>query len=224
MGADQKINNSAVKQVRNNEEHPPRLPRWRAEVQQHRAAHRKEIWQNYEVPPIAKLRPSFLREVEAAAKQLKCKPLHLLAVMSFETGGTFKPSERCKADGKAVGLIQFRAPAAAKLGYTLDDLAGMTRVQQLKCVVKYLKPHRGKLYCLENLFMAVLAPAYIDNTGNSTVISAKKAPDTFRANKGLDTNKDRKISKTESIQGLLRAHLEKVKKIYCDRKGNLISV
>ena len=61
-----------------------------------------------------------------------------MAVMSFETGGTFNPGIRNAAGSGATGLIQFMPSAAAGLGTSTQALAGMSRAEQMKYVEKYL--------------------------------------------------------------------------------------
>ena len=57
--------------------------------------------------------PEFIRGVEAMAGRIGTRPEYLLAVMSFETGGTFSPGVRNAAGSGATGLIQFM-PATAR--------------------------------------------------------------------------------------------------------------
>src|SRR3546814_7043687 len=51
--------------------------------------------------------PEFINEVEAMAARLGTKPEYLMAVMSFETGGSFSPAQANNAGSGATGLIQF---------------------------------------------------------------------------------------------------------------------
>lgn len=53
-----------------------------------------------------------------------------MVVMSFETGGSFSPSERNGIG--ATGLIQFLPGTPRGLGTTTDQLANMSSVDQLK--------------------------------------------------------------------------------------------
>jgi len=60
------------------------------------------------------------------AGRLGAKPEHLLAVMSFETGGSFSPSETNFIG--ATGLIQFIPDTARGLGTSTAQLARMNSV------------------------------------------------------------------------------------------------
>ena len=59
-------------------------------------------------------------------------------------GETFSPSIRNKGT-KATGLIQFMPKTAIGLGTTIDELAGMTQVQQMDYVYTYFKSYTGRL-------------------------------------------------------------------------------
>jgi soluble lytic murein transglycosylase-like protein len=60
----------------------------------------------------------FQEKVVQIAERLGTNPNFLMAVMSFETGGTFSPSVRNQAGSGAVGLIQFMPRTAQGLGLT----------------------------------------------------------------------------------------------------------
>ena len=65
--------------------------------------------------------PEFIRGVEAMAGRLGTRPEYVLAVMSFETGGSFDPAEGNSIG--ATGLIQFLPSTARGLGTTTGALA-----------------------------------------------------------------------------------------------------
>ena len=71
----------------------------------------------------------FIRGVEAMAGRLGTRPEYILAVMSFETGGTFNPAIRNGIG--ATGLIQFLPSTARGLGTTTDALARMSSVRAI---------------------------------------------------------------------------------------------
>lgn len=97
----------------------------------------------------------FITEVENIAGRLSTKPEHLLAAMSFETGGSFDPAKQNKI--KATGLIQFIPPTAQALGTTVDKLKAMTSVEQLEFVEKYMDDFKGKLNTLEAVYTSILS-------------------------------------------------------------------
>ena len=78
----------------------------------------------------------------------------LMAVMWFES--KMKPA--CRNSIGATGLIQFLPSTARGLGTTTDALRAMTAAEQMRYVEAYLRPYRGRLDSLEDLYMAVLWP------------------------------------------------------------------
>src|SRR3546814_4426455 len=66
------------------------------------------------------------------AARLGTKPEYLMAVMSFETGGSFSPAQANNAGSGATGLIQFMPNTAAGLGTSTAALAQMSSVEQLQ--------------------------------------------------------------------------------------------
>lgn len=61
----------------------------------------------------------------------------------------------------ATGLIQFIPSTARSLGTTTDALRGMTGVQQMAYVEKYLSKFKGKFNSPADTYMAVFYPAAI---------------------------------------------------------------
>ena len=150
----------------------------------------------------------FQSEVEAVAGRLGISAEDLYAVMSFETGGTFDPKIPNAAGSGATGLIQFMPSTAQGLGTTTEELARMSRVQQLQYVEKYLsnKGVRGK--GLSDVYMAVLFPAAVGKP-DDFVLFGKGAMSgytgsAYRQNRGLDTNNDGSITKAEAAAKVLR--------------------
>lgn len=154
--------------------------------------------------------PDFYSRVLDISKNLGTDPNNLLAVMSFETGGTFSPSIKNMVNKKATGLIQFMPSTAESLGTTTDELSKMSATDQLTFVEAYLSPFKGKLKKLSDLYMAVFMPKFIRATEEATV--ALEGTKTYSQNQGLDINKDGAISKLEATQKV-ETHLERVKSI-----------
>jgi hypothetical protein len=145
------------------------------------------------------LSQSFLSEVENVCRRNGWDPLALMAVMDFETGGTFSPSVR-NPGSSATGLIQFMDATARELGTTTAALARMSHVQQLAYVERYLQKRqreRGPLRGLGDLYMAVFWPAAVGKP-DSTVLF-RKGSATYSANRGLDTNGDGVITRGEAV-------------------------
>lgn len=140
----------------------------------------------------SKLSGNFLQEVSALSARLGIPPEWLIAVMGFETGGTYSPSKRNPSSG-ATGLIQFMPSTARGLGTSTGALAKMSQSQQLKFVEKYLSPYKGRFNSLEDLYMSVLMPTGVGKGPNY------KLPGwAYRQNSGLDINKDGAISAAEA--------------------------
>lgn len=150
----------------------------------------------------------FRERVFEIADQLGMNPDHLMAVMAFETGETFRPDIRNAAGSGATGLIQFMPATARGLATTTDELARMTAVQQLDFVRLYFKPYAGRLKTLSDTYMAVLWPAAIGRPDDAVLWDKASKPTTYRQNAGLDANKDGAITKSEAA-AKVRSALER---------------
>lgn len=137
----------------------------------------------------------FIRGVEAMAGRLGTRPEYILAVMSFETGGTFNPGIRNPIG--ATGLIQFLPSTARGLGTTTDALARMSSVGQLRFVEKYFDQtnFRGKLGTLEGLYTAVLSGTARSNPND---VLFRRGTRAYEQNP-LDWNRDGKITAGEAV-------------------------
>ncbi len=140
--------------------------------------------------------PEFLKKVKAIAKRLNCDYRDLLGVMNSESGINAAAKN---PHGSATGLIQFIESTARSLGTTTAALRKMSPIKQLDYVEKCLmnskrsagfsSSHRlsaGELYAL------IFLPA----RANREVLTTKGEA-YYSANKGLDKNKDGKITKSE---------------------------
>lgn len=141
--------------------------------------------------------PEFIAEVEAMAERLGARPEHLLAVMSFETGGSFSPSETNFIG--ATGLIQFIPDTARGLGTSTAQLARMSSVEQLAFVEKYFAQpqYAGKLGTLEGVYSSVLSGTATPNP-NDTLPGFVQGRSAYRSNSPLDYNNDGRISSGEA--------------------------
>ncbi len=141
--------------------------------------------------------PEFIAEVEAMAGRLGTRPEYILAVMSFETGGSFSPGQRNNAGSGATGLIQFMPNTARELGTSTDALARMSAVDQLQYVERYFnnRSDPGQLNTLEGVYTTVLYGSPRPDP-NSTLFSQGSAA--YRANAPLDTNRDGRITAGEA--------------------------
>ena len=139
-------------------------------------------------------RSQFKIDLENICHSIGIKPIWLLRVMWKES--KMDPQARNMYSGKlyAVGLIQFVAKTAKSLGYTLDQIYSMDPIQQLPLVKKYFNPYIGKLNSFEDTYFAVFLPLLIGKP-NTYVIPNKY----YEGNRGIDLNKDGKITKQEFI-------------------------
>src|ERR1044071_1211337 len=71
-----------------------------------------------DVPGSENVSQAFKDKVVKIASDLGTNPNFLMAVMSFESGATFRPSVKNMAGSGAVGLIQFMPATATGLGTT----------------------------------------------------------------------------------------------------------
>ncbi|HEX8455934.1 MAG TPA: peptidoglycan-binding protein [Pyrinomonadaceae bacterium] len=149
--------------------------------------------------------PEFKREVAAMARRLGTRPEYLMAVMSFESGGTFSPAKENRST-HATGLIQFM-PATAR-GMLAEDgievtserareiFAAMTPLEQLKYVERYFSQRKfnGRLGTLEGTYTAVLSGRA--RTNRDDVVFGPGA--NYNANAPLDWNRDGQITAAEA--------------------------
>lgn len=141
--------------------------------------------------------PAFIREVEAMAQRLGTRPEYLMAVMSFETGGSFSPGVRNGAGSGATGLIQFMPGTASELGTSTDALARMSAMDQLQYVERYFnnRSDPGDLNTLEGVYTTVLYGSPRPDP-DSTLFSQGSAA--YRMNAPLDVNRDGRITAGEA--------------------------
>jgi hypothetical protein len=154
--------------------------------------------------------PEFKTKVIEISNRLGVNASYLMAVMAFETGGSFSPSVRNQIG--ATGLIQFLPSTARNLGTTTDALANMTAVEQLDYVEKHLRQYQGRLRTLADVYMAILWPRAIGE-GDNFILFEYPSP-AYRLNSGLDQDRNRQVTKGEAsarvqawlTKGLLRGN------------------
>lgn len=133
--------------------------------------------------------------IRAAAQLLGIDPNDLAAVISFETGGTFRQDIR-NPTSSATGLIQFMEATAKQLGTSTAELARMSFEEQMKYVVKYLQG-RGITNgsTLGDVYSAVAGWGY------------RRGTEAYRLNQVWDADKDGYIGKGEAVTaGPFQAH------------------
>jgi hypothetical protein len=148
--------------------------------------------------------PKFKAAAKDVAERLGVEFSWLMAIMEFETGGTFSPSQRNAAGSGAVGLIQFMPQTAYSLGTTPDKLVAMNAIEQLQYVEDYFFSGGGlhKVKSLSDLYMCVLWPSAVGKPDSYVLFDKEdtKHPKRYIQNAGLDWNKDGKITKAEAAR------------------------
>jgi hypothetical protein len=142
---------------------------------------------------------AFLAKVDALAAKLGSNRLDLLACMHFETGGTMSPSIQNKAS-RATGLIQFIPTVARENGTTVEDLAKMTRAQQMEYVDKYMTrwlktAFRVSNPTLEDMYMTILWPRAVGKPNSYVLFSRGSIAYTQNP---LDLDRDGNVTKAEA--------------------------
>ncbi len=140
--------------------------------------------------------PDFLRKVFDISEKLDTVPEYLMAVMAFETGGSYSPSVKSAGGSGAVGLIQFLPETAQELGTTTAQLASLTAIQQLDYVEQYFLKYKGRLTRLEDVYMAVFTPLGIGKSPEYALY--RRGTKEYEQNIGLDTNKNGVITVGEA--------------------------
>ncbi len=128
-----------------------------------------------------------------------------MAIIAFETGRTFS-AKTINRRSSATGLIQFMPSTARTLGTTTSKLASMTELQQLAYVERYLRPYSGRMSDLASDYMAVLWPAAVRKPLSHVLFASPSLA--YDQNRGLDTDKDGKITKAEAAAKVQRLLLE----------------
>ena len=149
------------------------------------------------------LTPEFQQKVEAIEQRLRMAPGSLLAVMRFETGGSFNPAEKNRAGSGATGLIQFMPSTAKSLGTSTDALAKMSAEDQLEYVEKYLTPYKGKLGTVRDAYMAVLYPKAIGKPEWYPLFS--QGTTAYQQNAGLDRDKKGVVTVGDAVARVQQA-------------------
>lgn len=168
---------------------------------------------------LPELSGDFLDRTNQIAEGLKIPGKWLMAVMSFETGGTFAADVKNGAGSGATGLIQFMKSTAQDLGTTTGELARMTPEDQLAYVQKYLHKQMNavglsKINSLEDLYMLVLHPRSAGKGSDYEMFSA--GTKVYAQNSGLDVNGNGVITPGEAA-AKVREHLASVEEKYGDR-------
>ncbi len=164
----------------------------------------------YENKVPSSYRTAFIAKLKIVAANLKINPNWLMAIINFESAGTFSPSITNSLG--YTGLIQFGTAAANQIGTTTTALRGMTAVQQLDYVEKYYKSWYKilKISVPESYvdtYLITFFPAAV-NKGLDFVIKSNgiSAAALARANPIFDINKDKQVTVAE-VQKIMLSRL-----------------
>jgi hypothetical protein len=152
---------------------------------------------------ISKTSMEFRGGLNSLAKKLGVNVDWLAAVIAFESG--FDPAAK-NPNSSATGLIQFMRNEAIKFGTTVEDLAQMTREEQLPYVEKYFNQHKGRLKDLCSTYFAVFAPVCIGKSLDYVAYAGGSAA--YRANAAIDKDNSGNIECRDicnQITGVLAA-------------------
>jgi len=153
----------------------------------------------------AKVTPAFCTRVRKMALDLKLGDdgaNQLMACMAFESGETFSPSIQNRGGAHYYGIIQFGDAAAKDCGTTVQALVKMSALEQLEYVYAFFKPYTGRLHTLSDIYMRILWPKVIGLAENTELWDEQHNPVTYKANGGLDANKDKVITKAEAASAV----------------------
>ena len=174
----------------------------------------------YDLPPEVAGDEKFMSGISDLSQKYNIPQNDLLAMMDFETGGTFDPATKNMAGSGATGLIQFMPDTAKSLGTTTEELSEMSRSQQLEYVDKYLKTNlEGRIgpegADISDLYMSVLFPVAVGKPDDFVLFGegaiSKKFEERYEANKGLDANNDGSITKVEAAAKVIQLRDKNVK-------------
>jgi hypothetical protein len=162
----------------------------------------------YENKVPASYRTAFIAKVILVSKNLGIDPNWLMAIMHFESAGTFSPSITNSLG--YTGLIQFGNSAATSLGTTTAALRNMTAVQQLSYVEKYYKMWFKTLKItvpdsFVDTYLITFFPAAV-NKGLDFIIHSKRisAESLAKSNPIFDLDKNKQITVAEIQEVMLK--------------------
>ena len=135
----------------------------------------------------------FEQKVRAISQKLDVPPEWLMAVMYTES--RFDAKVKNRRGSGAVGLIQWMPITAKEHNLSSSEIQNLSHIEQLDYVYTYLKTVQeryGSFSTLTDLYLGILYPKAI---GNDHCFSLFEKPSlAYKLNKGLDENKDGRVS------------------------------
>lgn len=128
---------------------------------------------------------------------------YLIACMAFESN--LNPKAVNKYSG-AVGLIQFMPSICKAYGTTTMEMLGRSFVGQIPYVKKHFQPYYKRTKTLSDMYMAIFMPSFIGKPEEAVIFDKTTKPISYNQNKGLDINKDGKITKMEASLMVLKRY------------------
>jgi len=147
----------------------------------------------------------FIDKVKSLASKYGTTPQALLAVMHFETGGSFSSGTKNAAGSGATGLIQFMPSTAKGMGTTTEALAKLSPVEQLDWVDKYFAQtplSRNTENSVEDVYMSVLYPKAVGKP--SDYVLFEKGTKAYTQNAGLDPTGKGYVTKADAAYKVKR--------------------
>ncbi|MFL5298708.1 MAG: hypothetical protein ACJ798_20200 [Phenylobacterium sp.] len=152
----------------------------------------------------AKVSSAFKAKVIDIADRLGIDPDWLMAIMNFESGGTFKSDTQNRGGSHFYGLIQAGVPVITRtFGLTVQKFRALDPVDQLDYVEQYFHPYAGKMHSLSDAYMVVLWPAAVGKA--DTFVLFQDPTKAYSQNSGLDADKDKKVTKAEAAAAVLKS-------------------
>ncbi len=133
---------------------------------------------------------------------------YLMAIMAFESAGTFDPAKKNMAGAEAYGLIQFMSAAAADLRVSLNTLKNMSQLDQLLYVFRYfeMRMRAYKIKTLEDFYLAVFYPGAIGKSADTVIFESGTKG--YLQNRGFDADKDGKLTVGEINVRIYQAYYD----------------
>lgn len=128
---------------------------------------------------------------------------YLIACMAFESN--LNPKATNPYSG-AVGLIQFMPNICKAYGTTTMEMLGRSFVGQIPYVKKHFQPYYKRTKTLSDMYMAIFMPSFIGKPEEAVIFDKTTKPVSYNQNKGLDINKDGKITKMEASLMVLKRY------------------
>lgn len=142
-----------------------------------------------------KVTQQFIDKVRHISDLLGINPNWLMWVMYFESTLNHRAVNN---NGGATGLIQFYPSTALSLGTSTAALLQMSAVEQLDYVYAYLKPYKGRMNSMIDVYFAVFFPIAMNKPDEYVLQTASLSASKIASqNAGFDLNRDGQLTRAE---------------------------